>query len=202
MQLSYFLRQYYHKNIKCQIFKISFFITRMRIETPGDISSEGYVFCPHRTCFIVLPTGIISYAVFIYNISSCPINCYHKNIQYTPVLHERINIRTWISNIEYFLCVYTFNLQTVYFFKFNLLKMNCPNLLSKNTAICERFLTHMAVFSSVWRLSYRNNFFIPVGCFGWCRQNIHLLSAATFAELSATFPKIVAAIFFFLLPTI
>lgn len=80
--------------------------------------------------------------------------------------------------------------------------MNWPNLFPQNTATYVNFLTHMAVFHSVYRRSYRESFFIPVGCLGWCKQYIHLLSAAAFAELSATFPKIVAAMFFFLLPNI
>lgn len=79
--------------------------------------------------------------------------------------------------------------------------MNWLNLFSKKTTIYASFLTHMAAFFRM-QLSYREIFLIPVGCLGWCRQYIHLLSAAAFAELSATFPIIVATMFFFLLPDI
>ena len=72
----------------------------------------------------------------------------------------------------------------------------------KNTAIYMGFPIHMTVFPCVRQLTYLANCLIPAGCLGWCRQYIHLLPAAAFTELRATFSKIVAVIFFFLLPGI
>lgn len=74
--------------------------------------------------------------------------------------------------------------------------------LFKNTAIYMGFPIHMTVFPCVCQLTYLANCLIPAGCLGWCRQYIHLLPAAAFTELRATFSKIVAVIFFFLLPGI
>lgn len=77
------------------------------------------------------------------------------------------------------------------------MEVNWQNSFPKNTAIHMSFLTHMAAFSSVCQPSYLKSFFIPAGCLGWCRQYIHLLSAAAFAELSATFPKLLLQYFSF-----
>lgn len=119
-------------------------------------------------------------------------------------VYLRIKTHAWVSNIEYHSCIFTIYHADclLYIFKFITMEVNWQNSFPKNTAIHMSFLTHMAALSSACQLSYLESFFIPAGCLGWCRQYMHLLSAAAFAELSATFPKIVAAIFFFLLPTI
>lgn len=141
--------------------------------------------------FIELGYLLIPYATNKKNtIYFCPIFA-HKNTY--------ISFKYWISYVC-FTIYYTDCL--LYIFKFITLEMNWPNPFPQNTAIYVSFLTHMAAISFIYQPSYLENFFIPAGCLGWWRQYMHLLSAAAFAELSATFPKIVAAIFFFLLPAI
>lgn len=132
-----------------------------------------------------------------YSVCPCPKFAYENT---------RMNFKYRMSFVCFHILPY--RLLTVYFFSSIQWKWVDKTEMIKRNYLFPKILpyiwvlTYMAVFSSVCQLTYLENFLIPVGCLGWCRQYIHLLSAATFTELRATFSKIAAVKFFLLLPNI